>query len=234
MENGKSNIIAAAIIAVGICVLGFCLKAGIDNFVNKDRRVTVKGLSEMEMPADKVTWPIVTKETGNDLQELYASINRKQSAIKSFLTSNGISEKEIIVNAPRVNDRDANDYSSQRSTDRYNVTSVITVTSTNVERVSDLVLRQGELLARGIAIVESYDNSIMYEFTSFKDIKPKMMDEAIENAKKTANQFAEKSGLKLNKLETADQGYFSIDDRDVNTPQIKKLRVVTTVTYSLK
>ena len=206
MENGKSNIIAAAIIAVGICVLGFCLKAGIDNFVNKDRRVTVKGLSEMEMPADKVTWPIVTKETGNDLQELYAS----------------------------VNDRDANDYSSQRSTDRYNVTSVITVTSTNVERVSDLVLRQGELLARGIAIVESYDNSIMYEFTSFKDIKPKMMDEAIENAKKTANQFAEKSGLKLNKIETADQGYFSIDDRDVNTPQIKKLRVVTTVTYSLK
>ena len=103
-----------------------------------------------------------------------------------------------------------------------------------MERVSDLVLRQGELLARGIAIVESYDNSIMYEFTSFKDIKPKMMDEAIENAKKTANQFAEKSGLKLNKIETADQGYFSIDDRDVNTPQIKKLRVVTTVTYSLK
>ena len=67
-----------------------------------------------------------------------------------------------------------------------------------------------------------------------RDIKPKMMDEAIENAKKTANQFAEKSGLKLNKIETADQGYFSIDDRDVNTPQIKKLRVVTTVTYSLK
>ena len=234
MEKSKGNIIAAAIIAIGILALGLCLKAGIDNFVNKDRRVTVKGLSEMEVPADKVTWPIVTKETGNNLQDLYANISSKQQAITKFLKDNGITDSEIIVNAPRVNDRDANDYSSQPSAERYNVTSVITVTSNKVDKVSALVLRQGELLRQGIAIVDTYDNSISYEFTSFRDIKPKMMDEAIENAKKTALQFADKSGLKLNKIETADQGYFSIDDRDENTPQIKKLRVVTTVTYSLK
>ena len=36
------------------------------------------------------------------------------------------------------------------------------------------------------------------------------------------------------KIQTAGQGQFEIDDRDQNTPYIKKLRVVTTVTYSLK
>ena len=61
-----------------------------------------------------------------------------------------------------------------------------------------------------------------------------MMQEAIENAEKTAQQFAANSRSKLNKIETADQGQFSIDDRDANTPYIKKVRVVTTVTYSLK
>ena len=60
------------------------------------------------------------------------------------------------------------------------------------------------------------------------------MQEAIGNAEKTARQFAENSHSQLNKIVNADQGVFSIDDRDENTPWIKKVRVVTTVTYSLK
>ena len=65
-------------------------------------------------------------------------------------------------------------------------------------------------------------------------MKPKMMSEAIENAQQTAQQFAKNSNSKLNKIVSADQGQFSIDNRDENTPWIKRVRVVTTVTYSLK
>ena len=37
----KTNRIPEAfLIAIAIVVMGFCLKAGIDNFTNKDRRVT--------------------------------------------------------------------------------------------------------------------------------------------------------------------------------------------------
>ena len=61
------KVLAATIIAVSICILGWFIKAGIDNFANKDRKVNVKGLAEREVEADKVTWPIVTKEVGNDL-----------------------------------------------------------------------------------------------------------------------------------------------------------------------
>lgn len=69
---------------------------------------------------------------------------------------------------------------------------------------------------------------------SFQKMKPKMMQEAIRNAEKTAEQFAENSNSRPGKIMTADQGQFSISDRDSNTPYIKKLRVVTTVTYSLE
>ena len=65
-------------------------------------------------------------------------------------------------------------------------------------------------------------------------MKPKMMEEAIANARKTAEQFAKNSESKLNKIVSADQGQFSIDNRDSNTPYVKKVRVVTTITYSLK
>lgn len=90
-------------------------------------------------------------------------------------------------------------------------------------------------MQKGIAIVDGgYDNPVKYEYVAFRKMKPKMMQEAIENAEQTAAQFAENSKSKIDKILNADQGQFSIDDRDSNTPYIKKVRVVTTVTYSLK
>jgi hypothetical protein len=197
--------------------------------------VNVKGLAEREVEADKVTWPIVTKEVGNDLPELYHRVGTKQQQIKAFLLKSGVKADELTENAPQVADLNAREYDNTNHNYRYIVTSVITVTSQQVKQVRGIIARQGDLLKDGIAIVDGgYENPIKYEYVSFKEMKPKMMQEAIENAEKTAQQFAENSHSQIDKIVSADQGQFSIDDRDSNTPWIKKVRVVTTVTYSLK
>ena len=233
MKNNR--IYEAAIMAIAIVVLGLCIKWGIDDFANKDRKVPVKGLAEKEVEADKVTWPILSKEMGNNLPELYNLIAVKQAKIKKFLVDAGIKETEISVNASKVIDMNADQYSNNTRPYRYIITSIITVTSANVKLVRSIIARQGELLKQGIAIVGGdYENPTVYEYVSFTSMKPKMMEEAISNAEKTAQQFAENSHSKLNKIVSADQGQFSIEDRDQNTPWIKKVRVVTTVTYSLK
>lgn len=225
----------SAIIAAGIVILGLCIKSGFDNFTNKDRKVTVKGLAEKEVAADKVTWPILTKELGDNLPELYTRINATTAKVKSFLTQNGIKESEISVNAPVVIDLNADQYSMAKRNYRYNITSTVTVTSRNVKLVRSIIARQGELLKQGVAVVDGgYGSGVSYEYVSFQQMKPKMMQEAIKNAEQTAAQFAENSNSKLDKIMTADQGQFSIEDRDSNTPYIKNVRVVTTVTYSLK
>lgn len=236
MKDHQKTIIAAAFIAIGIIILGCCIQKGLDSIANKDHQVNVKGLAEKEVKADKVTWPIVSKQLGNDLPELYADIATKQAKIKAFLKRNGISDKEILINAPLVTDLNAQDYaSSQSNLYRYNVTSIITVTSRQVDRVRSIIARQGEMLKEGVAIVDGgYSNPVVYEYTAFKKLKPLMMKEAIENAEQTAAQFAENSQSKINKIIHADQGQFTIEDRDATTPYIKKVRVVTSVTYSLK
>lgn len=233
----KERILSSAIVALGIVLLGIFLKAGMDNFTEKDRKVTVKGLAEKEVKADKVTWPIITKEIGNDLPELYDRIASKQQTIRHFLISNGIQPSEISVGAPKVIDMNAEQYADNNKPYRYNVTVVVTVTSAHVDKVRGIIARQGELLRQGVAVVAGdYDaaNNVSYQLTSFKKMKPQMMTEAIENAEQTAQQFAKNSHSRLNKIVSADQGQFSIDDRDANTPYIKRVRVVTTVTYSLK
>lgn len=232
----KTNRIPEAfLIAVAIVVMGFCLKAGIDNFTNKDRRVTAKGLAEREVAADKVTWPIVSVELGNDLPQLYNRINSTTSKIKAFLKENGVPDSDISVNPPVVQDKNANLYSNERATNRYNITSVITVTSSEVDKIRSIISRQGELLKQGVAIIDGgYENPIEYEYTGFNEIKPEMMKEAIANAQSTAQQFAENCNSDLGKIITATQGQFTISDRDNNSPHIKKIRVVSTITYSLK
>lgn len=119
---------------------------------------------------------------------------------------------------------------------RYKATSVITVTSHEVEKVRSLLSKQSELMKQGIALVSNeYDNnSVVYEFTGLNDIKPEMIEEATKNARATAQKFADDSGSKLGEIHSAQQGQFSIENRDVHTPYIKKLRVVNTIEYSLK
>jgi hypothetical protein len=220
----------AIILSVGVMVMGWCVKAGIDNFTNKDRKVTVKGLAEREVPADKVTWSISTKETGNDLPTLYERIKVQADKIKSFLKQNGLEEGEITVNPPSVSDLEAREWGDNQKPFRYIVNTTITVATTKVEEVNKAIFKQAELPKQGVALDSSYPN---YEYASFQQMKPEMMSEAIKNAQKTAEQFAEASESKLGKIQTAGQGQFEIENRDENTPYIKKIRVVTTVTYSL-
>ena len=217
--------------AVGIICLGWFIKAGIDNFANKDRHVTVKGLAEREVPADKVTWSIGTKVTGNDLPTLYEGINIQTDKIKKFLTQNGLDAKEITVNPPSISDLEAREWGENNKNFRYIISTTITVATNKVDQVNKAIFKQAELLKQGVAIENS---DAQYEYASFQQMKPEMMSEAIKNAQKTAEQFAEASNARLGEIQTAGQGQFEIDNRDQNTPYIKKLRVVTTITYSLK
>ena len=144
-------------------------------------------------------------------------------------------DKDITINASKVVDLNADQYSSNNKPYRYVITAIMTVTSRNVKLVRGIIAKQSVLLKQGIAIVGGdYENPTVYEYVSFTSMKPKMMEEAIHNAEKTAQQFAENSHSNLNKIISADQGQFSIEDRDQNTPWIKKVRVVTTITFSLK
>jgi hypothetical protein len=226
-----SKIKEAIILAVGMVVMGWTLKCGIDNFVNKDRKVTVKGLAEREVPADRVTWSIGATEMGDDLPALYQRISAQAGKIKDFLVTNGIPENEITINPPTVNDLEANTWSENKKNYRYTAHTTVTVYTSKVEQVNKVIYLQGDLLQQGVAIESGSPD---YEFASFQKLKPEMMSEAIRNAQKTAEQFAEASESNLGGIQTAGQGQFEIDDRDQNTPYIKKLRVVTTVTYMLK
>lgn len=233
MKN--QNLWMGVAIAIGLVALGFLLKSGIENFKDRERVVSVKGLCEEEVPADYVIWPLVYKEVGNDLFSITQSVSAKNKEIVRFLKAKGIDESEISVAPPALVDLEAERYRPEQTPYRYNITSVVTVASNKVDLVSSLILQQAELLKKGIALTsDDYRYQTIYSFNGLNNIKPAMIEKATKNAREAAVKFAEDSGSKLGKIRTADQGTFSITDRDSNTPSIKIVRVVTRIDYYLE
>ncbi|MBO5785381.1 MAG: SIMPL domain-containing protein, partial [Bacteroidaceae bacterium] len=208
----------ALILCVGLIIMGACIADGLTSAFQSDRIVTVKGLSEREVPADKVIWPLVYKELGNDPAEMYERLATKNRKVIDFLKEKGIAEKEICESAIQVSDRQADSYDQNNVLYRYKATSVITVTSSQVELIRKIMQSQSELMKMGIALVtEEYGTNIVkYEFTGLNKIKPDMIEESTKNARATAEKFAKDSESKLGKIRSASQGQFSIDNRDSN------------------
>lgn len=229
------GITSAIIIAIGLFLLGSRIEAGMEKAGRNDRTVSVRGLSERIVSADKVVWPLVYKELGNDLETLAKQVNNKNATIVAFLKSKGLKEEEISVAPPEIYDLKAERYANPTLTYRYNVRSIITVSSQQVDLVRSLIAEQGELLNKGIAIVSGeYDARVDYLFTGLNDLKPDMIAEATRNARQAAEQFANDSESHLGKIKSASQGQFSIENRDEYTPYLKNVRVVTSVVYYLK
>ena len=229
------NQISYIIIAVAIVLLGLIIKAGMDNFSYRDRIVSVRGLAEKEVNANKVTWPIVIKQVGNSLNEIYSAVQKSNSTIIDFLKANGIEDSEISVNAPELVDNRTDRYNSSPIMYNYNLTSVIVVSSSKVDLVRNLISKQMELLRDGVAIVNGgYQYPVKYEYTDLNSIKPEMIAEATAKAREAGQQFATDSKSRLGKIKSASQGQFSIEDRDENTPYIKKVRVVSNIQFYLE
>ncbi|MBO5663767.1 MAG: SIMPL domain-containing protein [Bacteroidales bacterium] len=233
MDKGKFY--GGICIMLGLMFLGAMMPVAVKVMRSSNRTVYVKGLCEREVKADKVIWPITFKVMSNDNQQLYAEIARQQEEVLRFLQRNGIAGEEVSVANPAISDKFANEYGDNNRAYRYIATSVITVCSSQVDLVRSLMSRQSELLTKNVLIAENnWENPVEFTYEALNDIKPEMIEEATRNAREAAEKFAKDSGSKLGKISDASQGTFTISNRDQNTPYIKKVRVVTSVSYYLK
>lgn len=236
MENRGvgAAFIKGLFVCAGLCVLGYCLYTGIVYFKTVDRTVTVKGLSERDVPADIAIWPIKFSEAGNDLAELYAAIAAKAGTIVAFLKQKGFADSEITLSPPSITDRQAEGSGTQAPRFRYTGRAVVTVYTKKVDAVRQAAQGMVELGRQGIVLAgDDYDARTQYVFTRLNELKPAMVEEATRNAREVAQKFARDSDSRLGKIRHASQGLFSIQDRDSTTPFIKKVRVVSTVEYYL-
>jgi len=231
----KSSFILGVSLLFGLTLLGYILGSSIIQVKELERTVTVKGLAEKEVKADRVLWPIVYLYADNDQATLYAKLEQDTLKITNFLQKAGFSIDEMSSSAPAVTDKMAQGYGgSDKIKYRYSAVQTLTLYTDKVDLAQKSMSTIAELGKSGITFrSDSYDNKIEFIYTKLNEIKPTMIEQATQNARSSALKFAEDSKSKLGKIKTARQGQFTISSRDKYTPQIKKIRVVSTIEYYL-
>ncbi|MBR5093138.1 MAG: SIMPL domain-containing protein [Bacteroidales bacterium] len=226
----KKNYILGVSIVLAALVLGVAMVFTVKTLKSYDDTVKVRGLCEKEVPADRVVLRVNYSDQDNELVDLRSRMEQSDQTIIALLKKAGFSDEEIKYTSAHFNDRYDSYYTSNIRF-RYSASQTINVFTSKMKEVSEIQNKiDAELLKHNI-ISNTYAS---YEYNGLNDIKPSMIAESLENARTAADEFAKNSHSKIGKMRTASQGYFEVEDLDENTPQIKKVRVVTTVEYYLK
>jgi uncharacterized protein len=232
---------------IGLVVGGWVLGTEIKDIKLGDRYVTVKGLVERTVKSDAAIWPVMFKEAGNDLPQVFAKSEEDKSTVLKFFAAQGVKPGEISVGQIKVTDKLANEYGGNNTGPRYIVEQTVTVQSGDVDKIEKAGEKTAELVQAGIVVGDSNgQGGIKYKFNGLNALKPEMITEATRNARDSANRFAADSGSQVGAIRSASQGVFSISAADsISTGDgsgggdsgdasiMKKVRVVATVDYYL-
>ncbi len=226
----KNNIYAAALIAAGIVICGWSIYLGMSKYANKDRAVSVKGLSTRDVEADYAVWPLSYAWSGNDLPALYEKVELVTGRVKQHLLSLGFEESDIRQGSVTVSNNWEN-YYGNRPEYRYTLSTSLIVSTDKVQKVVASQGKEATLLKEGI-IVKTESWNLDYQFNGLPELKPAMIEEATQNARAVAQKFADDAQCSLGSIRRASQGQFSVES-DQYQPWVKHVRVVTTVDYYL-
>ena len=223
MENIKNY--SLWILGAALLVFSVAFFFSAQNFSKQGQYVEVKGLSEKIVKADVAIWSINFDVKSNDIDSLYADIEKNTSAINSFLIDKGFEASEINIAPVNIYQDTYKD-----SLFRYNSTTQLSIYTNKVDLVKSASKDTLLLVKQGVTLNQ---NSIVFQISDINNVKPEMLAEAVKNAKASAQQFATESGSHLGEVSRGNKGVFDISDKDPGSPEFKKIRVVSTLRFLL-
>ena len=232
------------ILSISIALSGFFVGHGIYKSRALDRYVTVKGLVEKRVQANIAQWDIDYRVTGDDLQKLSDQMAHNQKLVFDFLSAHGFKPEEMNAQAMSVIDQYAKEYGGpEKPTHRYIIKGGVTLRSSNVDLVKSVSQLAPSLIEKGIALAgNDYDANPKYMYTQLDQIRPELLREATQSARRMAQQFALDSNSQLAGIRRANQGQFQVLDKNggaggYNENQLKSIvktiRVVSSIDYYL-
>jgi hypothetical protein len=228
-----SLVLSAFLVGLGLTAAGYFVGEGISGRSSGRRIISVKGLSEKEVPASVATWTVGYTATGNELGEINKKLAESTKAVLAFLKEAGFAEIDMAVQPPSLHDTsmDEREKDSPPPPERYRADQAVLLRTSKVDAIKPALASASNLMVSGVLLSGKAEPN--YIFNQLNEIKPGMIQEATKNARIAAEQFSRDSQTTLGKLRSATQGWFQVENRDAATPERKIVRVVVDVEYEI-
>jgi hypothetical protein len=225
------------------------------NKANKDEnRITVKGVAERRIKADKALINIVISDKNENLDELKKSISEKEKLVTDLIknlkidsndysignlriqpnyieTSSNIKQQTTAISTPIMQNAKISDYEGVET---------ISIVTKNIDKVEEFFQKLLELKLQSNNIQV---NEPEFFITNIERYKKDMVVDASRNAEIRAIEMLKVNNNEIGGLKSISQGQFEIledteDVRKINENEAnqiyKKMRVVVTATYLIK
>ena len=247
-------IIIPTILSFGL-IISSALISNAMNKANKDEnRITVKGVSERRIKADKALINIVISEKSENIDELKSSILEKEKLATDLIKNLKISEEDYSIGNLRIQPNYAENSSNTKQQINVNSATVtpnskildydgietISIVTKNIDKAEEFFekLLELKLQSNNIQI-----DKPEYFITNIEKYKKDMVVDASRNAEVRAIEMLKVNNNEIGGVKNISQGQFEVleDTEDVKkineneSNQIyKKMRVVVTATYLIK
>ncbi|AOZ97593.1 SIMPL domain-containing protein [Butyrivibrio hungatei] len=220
MEQKKTSPVNALII--GLCIVVSCvsLAIGLAHFRSESSHViTATGSASVDFEADIIIWRGSFSAVAYTSQDAYSKIKQDAELVKNYLTSNGVTDEEIVFNSVDISRtyRDVYDVNGNyvgSEADGYQLTQDVTVSSSNLDNIEKVSRDISSLLDQG---VELSSGAPEYYYSDLDALKLDLIDKASINAKDRIDIVAKNSGAKLGKLKNSSLGVFQITAKNSGT-----------------
>lgn len=234
-------IMTATILSFGLIISAALISNAIYNSDRSQSRITVKGVAEKRVKADKTIINIIFSTSNTKLEDAQSNIAGKEKAVLDILKSLELKENEYQINNVKVQPK-----FSERQQERetkilsYDVMQSIAVIPKNIEKSDEIYqkLQELKITFNNIEIIKPE-----YYIISIEKYKKDLLISATENAEMRAIEMLKVNKNEIGRLENMTQGQFEVlpdkeDTKHVNDDELnqmyKKLRSVVTVTYLIK
>ncbi|BBM47204.1 hypothetical protein JMUB3933_0704 [Leptotrichia wadei] len=247
-------IIIPTILSFGL-IISSALISNAMNKANKDEnRITVKGVAERRIKADKALINIVISEKSENIDELKSSVSEKEKLVTDLIKNLKINENDYNVGNLRIQPNYIENTSNTKQQIAVNSTAVvpntkisdydgvetISIVTKNIDKAEDFFEKLSELKLQSDNI---QINEPEYFITNIERYKKDMVVDASRNAEVRAIEMLKVNNNEIGGLKNMSQGQFEVledteDVRKINENEAnqiyKKMRVVVTATYLIK
>ena len=247
-------IIIPTILSFGL-IISAALISNAMNKANKDEnRITVKGVAERRIKADKALINILISDKNENLDELKKSISEKEKLATDLIKNLKIDSNDYSIGNLRIqpNYIEASSNVKQQTTaisnpimqnakiSDYEGVETISIVTKDIDKVEEFFqkLLELKLQSNNIQI-----NEPEFFITNIERYKKDMVVDASRNAEIRAIEMLKVNNNEIGGLKNISQGQFEIledteDVRKINENEAnqiyKKMRVVVTATYLIK